>query len=399
MEGFTPVLRFIALSDVHYKDDHSVERERMAQALQTGYRFAAQAPDYHALDALAVVGDLADRGTEAQFLAFRQTLAAGLLPATTAILSVASHEFCGDHVAEAYEKLERHFHQKPDVHTVINGFHFISLSPSRGTDFDQAKRDWAAAALAEAAADDPRKPIFFFQHPHIRDTVAGSIDWGNADLTTILMHYPQVIDFSGHSHVSVNDPRSIHQAQFTSLGCGTLSYFDLDEYDKYYGTTPPGAEAAAQMLIVEADAQNRVRITPWDLLNDQAYPLLWEIETPSEPESFQYTRAKRSAAAKAPRFAQGAALCVENNRLTFDQADFAVAPVLDYYVRIRRAADGVVVRQYSLWSDFYFTPLPATLSLPLDGLTPGAEYVAEVAARGFWGNFGANTITGGFTAV
>ncbi len=398
MENFIPALRFIALSDVHYNDEHTVERERMAQALRTGNRVAQEHPAYKRLDALAVVGDFANRGTEAQFQAFRQTLDEGLRPGTATLISVASHEFHGDHVEEAYEKLERFFHQPPDIHTVINGFHFISVSPSHGTGFNRQKLDWMKAELATAAADDPRKPIFFFQHPHIQDTVAGSINWGENDLTPILMNYPQVIDFSGHSHAPINDPRSIHQEHFTSLGCGTLSYFELDEYDKYYGTVPPGDEAAAQMLIVEADVQNRVRITPWNLLTDKAFPLQWEVERPSEPESFQYTRVKRRSAAKLPVFPEGASLRFEGNSLTFDQADYAAEPVLDYFVRVRRAEDGVIAAYRSLWSEFYFDPMPKTLTLPLEGLVPGTEYTVEVTARGFWDNYGAK-LTGRFTAV
>jgi hypothetical protein len=256
-----------------------------------------------------------------------------------------------------------------------------------------------AAELAKAAAEDPRRPIFFFQHPHISGTVVGSINWSNDDLVAILMHYPQVINFSGHSHAPVNDPRSIHQEHFTSLGCGTLSYFELDEFDKYYGTVPPGAHQAAQMLLVEADARNRVRVLPWNLLTDAAFPLAWAIETPSEPESFAYTPAKRRAAARRPVFPQQAALRVEGNVLCFDQADAAAEPVLDYYIRLRRAADHTVARQLSLWSNFYFSPMPQTLSLPLEGLVPGTEYTVEITARGFWENYGENTLTGKFVAV
>jgi len=279
MTNFTPILRFVALSDVHYEDEPSVERERMAKALRTANRIADESPVYKGFDALCVVGDFANKGSQAQFAAFKHTLDEGLRPGTRRILSVASHEFMGGGPEPAYEKLRRFFGQAPDVHEVIHGYHFISLSPSRGTSFNQDKRDWAAAQLALAAADDPRRPIFFFQHPHVTGTVYGSIIWGEDELCPILMNYPQVIDFSGHSHAPVNDPRSIHQQYFTSLGCGTLSYFENDEFDKYYGTCPPAPEGhrAAQMLIVEADAAGRVRVIPYDILTDQPFPCLWDI--------------------------------------------------------------------------------------------------------------------------
>jgi hypothetical protein len=404
MNEFRPVLRFAALSDVHYQDAPTAERARMALALQSAYVCAERCPHHKRLDAVAVVGDFANSGSEAQMQAFRRTLDENLRDGTRAILSVASHEF-GDSGAEgAAEKLARIFNQPPDVHEVINGFHFISVSPSKGTEFDQAKRSWAARALAAAAAEDPQKPIFFFQHPHISDTVYGSINWGNDDLSAILMHYPQVIDFSGHSHAPINDPRSIHQRHFTSLGCGTLSYFELDEFDKYYGTVPPESERAAQLLLVEADAQNRVRITPYDLITGQAFFAPWEIERPSEPGSFVYTSEKRRAVDTAPYFDQGASLAVTEitatgATLTFDQARTESYRVNDYIIRLRRAADGAIARQYALWSQYFLQEMPQTLSLALRELVPGTEYLTEISARSFWDTPSANKLCGSFQTL
>ena len=391
MTDFTPILRFAALSDVHYKDEPSVERERMAKALQIANR--------QPLDALCVVGDFANSGSEAQFAAFKLTLDEGLRPETKRILSVASHEFGGGGPVGAYAKLRRYFGQAPDVHEVIHGYHFISISPSHGTDFNREKKDWAAAQLTLAAADDPRRPIFFFQHPHVTGTVYGSIIWGEDTLYPILMNYPQVIDFSGHSHAPINDPRSIHQEYFTCLGCGTLSYFENDEFDKYYGTCPPPPEGrqAAQMLLVEADAAGRVRIVPYDILTDQPFPYVWEIPSAWDPASFRYTNAKRRATALPPMFPESAALRVKNNILTFDQATAQSDYVNDYRVRVRHG--DVLVRQIALWSHYYVIPMPATLSLPLEGLTPGEAYDVEITAHGFWENESENALRGRFTAI
>jgi hypothetical protein len=83
--------------------------------------------------------------------------------------------------------------------------------------------------------------------------VYGSINWGEDDIIAILNDYPQVIDFSGHSHAPINDPRSIHQKYITSLNTGSLSYFELDEFDLMYGTVPPDAKQCAQFYIVEVN--------------------------------------------------------------------------------------------------------------------------------------------------
>lgn len=400
-EDFNAIFRFVALSDVHYKDEPGPERERFAGAIEKAYEIARRDAGHPLLDALFVVGDFADQGTETQMQAFAETLRM-LKPETQAVLSTASHEYNRNSGGPdaAHEKLARIFGQEPDVHKVICDFHCISVSPSTGCNFSEEKRDWAAEELAIAAADDPKKPIFFFQHPHITGTVYGSIHWGEEDLTATLMHYPQVIDFSGHSHAPINDPRSIHQQHFTSLGTGTLSYFELDEFDKAYGTVPPNAENAAQMLIVEADAQNRVRIYPYDLLSGNYFPYVWEVDTPGDPNSFRYTDA-RYQNAPLPYFTPQAEItaseCTANSAvLEFTQASIAADYVNDYTVRVIHRDSNTIVRQTALWSEYYFYEMPKTLRLMVEGLSPDSDYIAEVHARGFWGNRSASPLRAAF---
>ena len=65
--SFKPVLRFMAVSDIHIKDDPDcVERARFAKAIQCAYRIAESSETYKTLDALYIVGDFANSGTEVQ---------------------------------------------------------------------------------------------------------------------------------------------------------------------------------------------------------------------------------------------------------------------------------------------------------------------------------------------
>lgn len=383
-KNFKPVLRFTVVSDIHYKDTDSVERERMKKAVETSYALSEK-EEYSKLDALYVVGDFATSGTEEQMLAFKNTLDETLKDGTKVTLSLASHEFfAGEEIA--LERFKRIFSQSPDSHEVINGYHFISVTCTNGCHFDDAKRAWVAAELKKAAADDPVKPIFFFQHPHIMGTVYGSANWGEDELTDILMNYPQIIDFSGHSHAPINDPRSIHQRHFTCLGTGTLSYFELDEFDKAYGTCPPGKEKAAQMLIVEADAEKRVRIYPYDLITSNFFPYTWKIDTAWDPDSFLYTD-MRYKSTVAPVFAHGAkaeisAIKAGGFTVTFDQAEISEDYVDDYNVFVKNAG-GVIVRRSNIFSEYYFYDMPKTLSVDFDGLDSG-EYYVEIHASSFW---------------
>jgi hypothetical protein len=201
------------------------------------------------------------------------------------------------------------------------------------------------------------------------------------------MNYPQVIDFSGHSHVPINDPRSIFQKHFTCLGTGSLSYFELDEFDKYYTTCPPNKENCAQMLIVEADKDGRVRVYPYDVLTDNFFPQVWEIDEPWNPESFKYTDA-RYKTNEAPYF-ENAEITISDVKengftLTFPQAKTEDFYVNDYKVVCKEKESGLIVKQTCFWSEYYFYNMPETLSLTYDDLKADTEYDISVRAGSFW---------------
>ena len=238
-------------------------------------------------------------------------------------------------------------------------------------------------------------PIFFFQHPHLSGTVYGSIHWGDDPLIADLMNYPQVVNFSGHSHAPVNDPRSIHQDHFTSLGSGTLSYFVRDEFDKYCNTLPPRKEQAAQMLLVEADAAGRVRVYPYDVLTEQFFPQVWKIDTPWDPESFQYTDVKRMAAVGKPAFDADTRLAIETTDTTATVSFKQAVPAenedyVDAYLLIVKNADtGLIVKQIGVWSEYYFYDMPDALTHTIEDLDPDTAYTIDVIPEGFFRNRGA----------
>ena len=81
-----------------------------------------------------------------------------------------------------------------------------------------------------------------------------------------LKPYPQVISFSGHTHYPLDDPRIIHQEDFTSIGTSTGAYLWMDA-GRIQGEVPEGADFLNQALIVEV-YQNKVLIKPRDIHNN-----------------------------------------------------------------------------------------------------------------------------------
>lgn len=390
----------MACSDLHIKDnDDCVEKARFENGLRQLYAYA-DSQDYKAVDAIYIDGDFATSGSLLQMKSVKESLDKIVRKNTKVILTMGSHEYFGENGEEGGRaRFAEVFGQDPDTHEVINGFHFIGITTTRGCHFEEPQINFAAKALDEAHTDDPEKPVFFFQHPHIQDTIYGSIAWGEDELTATLVNYPQIIDFSGHSHAPVNDPRNIHQDHFTSVGTGTFSYFELDEFDKIYGTLPPSKETAAQMLIVEVYDDNSVVIRPYDVITGNFFDISWKVERPCEPESFVYTRAKRFSAAVKPYFDKDASVSVNVNgsdaMISFTQAKCDTERVNGYVVTVR-SEDGYVAKRFSVWSGYYFYNMPDTVSQTIGGLKKG-KYTVSVRAYGFWQNYSETDLLTEFT--
>lgn len=79
---------------------------------------------------------------------------------------------------------------------------------------------WFAVHGAEL---DPSRPFFYCQHDHPRGTCSSPYADDSCDDGTsmrVLSGYPNCIAFSGRSHISLLEERTIWQGAFTSVGGG-----------------------------------------------------------------------------------------------------------------------------------------------------------------------------------
>lgn len=296
------VLRYAVISDVHFSSNpNSNERNRLQKAL--AYLGKSK------FDALVIAGDVTNHGYTSELELFRNTLYEGLPDGTQALICMGNHEFFGgnDHkrAGGARQHWEKIFQMPVNTHTVIKGFHFIGVSPDRGNgragDFGSSM-NWLRLQLEEAAKDNPKRPIVVFQHYHVSETVYGScgIDhWGIPDLKPLLDEYPQVIDYSGHSHYPSNDLRSVWQGNFTAFGTSTLSYYEMTGgiYEKF----PSGHRNAAQMYIVEVKKDFSMYLKIYDVLTDSFFPTSYVVAEPGNISKYIYT-SQRYANAPAPKW-------------------------------------------------------------------------------------------------
>lgn len=316
-DGFVPVVRFTACSDTHVTDyyEESDRAGRITKLFEVAYDFAQNDPYYNKLDAAMFVGDCTDNGTDKQFETLGEEIAAGKREGTQ-LLAIAADHHDGYIGPSSLDSISDISGLDSDFHAVINGFHFIGLSASKN-EYDAYapyQRRWLKEQLKAAAADDPEKPIFVCHHEHVLSTVYGSdpLDtWGIAYFNDILNKYPQIVHFSGHSHYPLNDPRSVVQGNFTTVGTGSMSYAEF-RYKEKIKIRPSDNGRCAQFWIVEADAGNNVRLTGIDL-NSADILCQYVLPAVCEKSEYVFTEKNQKLLSSAPAFGDGAVLEIADN--------------------------------------------------------------------------------------
>jgi len=170
------------------------------------------------------------------------------------------------------------------------------------------------------------KPFFFVQHNHPKGTVYspfttgepegwGTDDYGSA--TAILENCPNAVAFSGHSHITLTDERSIWQGPFTSVAAsacpGWAMAGALDGRDNFgWGAKGPGktvdVETPKQGQLLEV-YDDRLVLRRREFHNGRTLGPDWVMPWPisrGTPYSFE----ARAMASELPRFAADDAVSV-----------------------------------------------------------------------------------------
>lgn len=326
-ENFTPVLRFVACSDIHL--DGEATEENMAEfknLLKDMYEYAENA-EYKSLDGLLVAGDFTGGGAEKQYEVFNKVIDENLKDGTELLIVLGNHEFIDYRDEDAtvgYKVYKKYISEVVDTDKVINGYHFVGVSYDDNGKTFAGKCQWLEERLRKATEEDPEKPIFVYQHPAPTLTVYGSGNWGDLNIRKVLNKFPQVVDFSGHSHYTPSDPRSVWQGEFTAIGCGclkalmgNLNYIDGDK-------DAPGKSGSA--WLVEVDAKGNVCMRLYDVANRMFFESSdYYFTDLNNPKKRAYTWHKQKSLDTKPLFPANAEITYfvdENNEtiITFSEA-------------------------------------------------------------------------------
>ncbi len=386
------VLRFAAFSDAHLKKNADcVEADRLKRALKFMYEYSRER-EYKTVDGMLVAGDFSDNGLDEELFLFKKIVDEGLQPETTSILCMGNHEF-----HRGTKKRWEEIFDRPSNKTYeVKGFRFVGLSPEVGVRRNNGSHegdylyalDWFEKEIKDACEADLDKPVFVFHHYHVTPTVYGSRgedDWGIKDLYDTLQKYPRVVDFSGHSHYPINDPRSAWQGRFTAFGTGTLSYFEMGGEGGRYDKFPRGYQRAAQLYIVEVHRDNSIVLKPFDLITNTFFDLVYVVDKPGDIDNYAYTDKRNKTSAK-PAWSDDAKASVVDCGPTEVALKFpqATCPDVVHSYRVdlsRRIGDNWEKRpsQY-FWSEYYFNDCPKEMRAELINLEQEAKYRLEITA-------------------
>ncbi len=406
-ENFRPVLRFAVASDLHIDDyGTEIEENRLEKLLNYMLKYSNESDTYSDFDGFLVAGDLVDNGTASSMEKVQSIVNSVLKGDTVQFFSVGNHEFYTDSPS-TLQRFSEAFDCPVDDHIVINGYHFIKLSPdlNNGWAFSEEKQKWLDSELKKANNDTPNKPIFVMQHEHVEGTVYGSVNsWGIPDLKAILSKYPNVVDFSGHSHYPIVDPRSIHQEIFTSIGTGTLSFtgFSMNGYETgewavdyfaagYNGeitTSWKNGRDMGQFQIVEVDEKGAIVIIGYDIDSEKELFRRY-VRCPGDSSTYKYTNARIEASQK-PYFETDSLFNVHNVSSEGFQVEFAQAKCDDTVesYRVEVSKDGKIICTNYLTSLYYYLDAPQTLRNSIGGLTPNTTYTLNIYPVNAFGKVG-----------
>ncbi|WP_286908790.1 metallophosphoesterase [Clostridium sp. UBA1652] len=392
-------LNFAVISDIHVKAHNSKEDEKLDLALSRLKEYQ------HNLDALIITGDITNSGREKEYKKFNKIYNKYSEFLGEKIFLMGNHDCWGGvSIKAAQKRFKDNLNEDINSHKVIKGYHFISISTEgkrlSGL-FSKKLLAWLKNELEVARDDDYKKPIFLGVHQHIENTVYGSEAWGNKDLYEVLKEFPQVINFSGHSHYPLNDERSIHQKDFTSVGAGSTSYIEL-ERGKVNGTIQPKADKVSQGLIVKVSEDNVVKIATIDFTKKQVNEDRWIINEPSNKDNFLYTDNRRYLRKK-PYFKKESSVHIKyvtNNvaKISFTQAlheDF----IHSYEISVVNKNNNKEFKKMKIFSDFYMEYIKSRLSFKIKGLFPNTEYTVRIKAIESFGNKSENYLQTDFKTL
>lgn len=416
-------LSFGVISDVHF--ENNVGEGAMVKVPKALRNLTS----HKALDAIAVVGDLANAGKASEYQMLTSVFsdkANFTNPVGTFLFLMGNHDNMDSNGTENYKKGLSSFNDGKDYplhqYKIIKGYPFITISMRTSSSNDTSNAALGTAAypadvvrqletwLEQASKECPGKPIFVFTHVPPRNTVYGSWPewesggaWGMKVLNRVLNKFPQAVVFAGHSHYPLGDPRSIHQGAnpnserqnyYTVINTGSTTYSEVNPGAVNVGIHPEGYVNVTEGMIVSELPNGDIDIARYDTYRNIEIGAghHWVLKAPFDGSMFEYADIRDADdnpdnitlwdGLPAPVFTKSAEIKVKQT--AFD-AMVSIPQASDnecvFRYRIRLSKNGLVISEKFIFSQFYLnTDTPNPLSYYVPNLSPETEYQLEVVA-------------------
>lgn len=251
-------VRILVLSDIHLKSDQLLEVNRLKTAILCSLELK------NGLDAICVVGDFTESGSDIEYAIFKDTIKTNLPKETKMIVSIGNHENLRSE-SDPHQKFEDSFLYQVDHTFDVKEYTVITLGTSKAETISHKQLAWLDEELRKATLKNPFKPIFFLHHYPAFHEVSYSVMGGQPVLYDILKKYPHVIHISGHTHPDLRDERILAIKPFVSYNNGSLSWqiYRDEAYVK-----KENRKATGQFSIIEVCGSDEVHIERYEL-NDE----------------------------------------------------------------------------------------------------------------------------------
>ncbi len=429
---------FAVISDVHF--GNAMGEGPMVKVP----RALKNLSSYKKLDAIFVVGDLADSGKPEQYQQLVEVFnnpANYSNPIERKIFMLGNHDnySSSTNYVQGLKPMNGGNPYPYDQYIVIKGYPFITIS-DRGsancddndlndgeTSYPKAVRDTLARWLERASKECPGKPIFVFTHVPPKYTCYSSWPgegtenyptWAMKTLNPILNKYPQAVVFSGHSHFPLADPRSIHQGVdpnsdkqnfFTAINTGSTTYTEIESaVDE--GIHPKGYDNVTEGLIVSVQPSGNVLVQRYDTERNEEIEANdpWVLKAPFDGTKFEYAdvrdkydnnvnNLKLRDGLPVPEFPGDAKIELRNTPTGFI-ATFPQAKNNDIVFRyLVRAINDKGYADKTVWAfSGYFlnSATPNQVEAEVSDLEEGKQYTVSVTAYDAYGNSSSTIVSG-----
>ena len=334
--GGAPALKVGVLSDTHLSTPERFNSQEAIDMFEKTLRFFRK----EGVDAVVIAGDMTNDGmvSELQVLVSAWERVFGAINrGPERVFVTGNHESVMFNAAKRKGDLSNP-HYSDGLHLDVRAnwkklfgeeWSPFFIKTVKGYSFVGAH--WAAwndekALRAFFAANSRRlegKPFFYVQHAHPQNSCYGTWTWHQGDggpTHKVLAQYPNAVAFSGHTHYTLTDERSVWQGAFTSLGTGALRWVSLPSGRE---NGPLGNGEGRRMGNIGWGSQgmvmsvwdDRLVFERYDFVNNEKLGDDWVVPVLHEKGGVrEFSFESRREKARAPEFPAGAKITLKEQR-------------------------------------------------------------------------------------